>query len=170
MNSNDILKNKFMPRFLAKAGKNSGIYFLDNSLSGLHYGIEQLTTNGLGYKKIRSERESVKTPEDLKNHLGKMEDRIIARGYNSLESTTFALIRHINYLEHCLDIRDKFVTEIHPKLDKIFDYIENNKDAISWVNYLKSESSKEEIKKEEVPVKKVLKKKEFRDLLSKIFS
>jgi hypothetical protein len=94
----NVLRESFIPKFIRK-NEESIICFPYNSAYSLNYKIEQVATTGLGYEPIRNRKEKVKTLEDLQKHLGKMDEKIIERGYDFFKKTIFALIEYVNKLE-----------------------------------------------------------------------
>lgn len=155
------LRENFIPLFETKCSEdNSRIFLNHNTNWGLHYGIERQTTNGLGYKLIRDKKEKVKTSEDLQNHLGKMDEIVREREYALFNNVTFALIRYVNKLEKELNINDRFIRDIHPKIDEIYNYFKDESvvRVDRLLNYFKGNLLNEKLKKEEVPKEKVKKK------------
>ncbi len=120
-----ILRESFIPTF-SMENENSKLFLKYDSIWGLHYGIKQTTTNGLGYEPIRDKKERAKTPEDLQNHLRKMDKQVEESEYELFSTTTFALVRCIHELEKETNEQSKVIKSTKTLINQLLDlgYIE----------------------------------------------
>ncbi len=113
----DQVRHLFTPTFIQINDGNGISYPFDNYL-GIQWQIERMVTNDLGYNHVRDSEEYEKgqmygeTGEDLKVHLGKMEQKNIALDRLLYKYAGFDAMFHVNVLEN-------LINSLHEKVDEI---------------------------------------------------
>jgi hypothetical protein len=148
----NTLRDSFIPIFRIRGKSSDRIFFYD-SVDGLDKGIEYCSTNGLGYKKIRTHKENDITTKRLYDHLRKMDDRVrenrtrIHKGMiTGLISDLDNVIIESKYISKAVSKLRQYVDQKIPKWREAYwDEVTKNMEKTAEIERLKKELNKKSL-------------------------